>query len=196
MGLCFLLSLIKPSFTVLFRRDYNFPVPISDEVQELVNSTPRIPFVTFGHGPSASFEWKALSICMSSYAFYAHEIEHQSLSLALNQTNASTLFSQGWNFKANDSMIRISEEKKKERKKEKRVYWVNLLLMLTPELSRWHKEWVCALILQSDTEPHLSLTEAFPLQGYVSITESTSNSGPCWGLALTDPTPLVWEPHT
>jgi len=56
MGLCFLLSLIKPSFTVLFRRDYNFPVPISDEVQELVNSTPRIPFVTFGHGPSASFE--------------------------------------------------------------------------------------------------------------------------------------------
>lgn len=49
--------------------------------------------------------------------------------------------------------------------------------MLTPELSRWHKEWVCALILHSDIEPHLSLTEAFPLQGYISITESTPNSG-------------------
>lgn len=73
---------------------------------------------------------------MSSYAFYTHEIEHQSLSLALNQTNASTLFSQGWNFKANHSMIRILGKRKKKKRIKKRIYWVNLLLMLTPELSR------------------------------------------------------------
>lgn len=49
---------------------------------------------------------------MSTEAFRAHIIHHQSPSLASSQVDTSTLFSQGRNFKANYSMVRISGEKK------------------------------------------------------------------------------------
>lgn len=83
----------------------------------------------------------------------------------------STLFSQGWNFKANRSKIRILE--KIPTKQLRATYWVKMFLMLTPELSRWCKKRMWSLIEHSDTQPHWSLTKAFPLQGYVSITEYT-----------------------
>lgn len=69
-----------------------------------------------------------------------------------------------------------------------------MLLMLTPELSRWCKKWIWSLIEHRDTQPHWSLTKAFPLQGYVSITEDTATAQSCAAASLPSPERVTPKP--